>query len=79
MADVAPPDINMTASVAEASRPPPAETPLRPVEAPFPAAPADEPLPDAMSAQPPPPAQSEADRMPPTPVSDEPGAETRPG
>ncbi|KAJ4150322.1 hypothetical protein LMH87_011076 [Akanthomyces muscarius] len=79
MADAAPPDINMTASVAEASRPPPAETPFRPVAAPFPAAPADEPLPDAMAAQPPPPAQSEADRMPPTPVSDEPGAETRPG
>ncbi|XWW98271.1 hypothetical protein V2A60_006269 [Cordyceps javanica] len=77
MADVAVPEVNMTAPSAVASISPLSETPFRPLEAPFPAVPADEPPADVAVAQPPPPAQSEADRMP-TPVSDEPGVEARP-
>lgn len=77
MGDVAASDVDMTISVAEVSMPLPTEASFRPAEPPFPGAPADEPRTDATIAQPP--TQSEADRMPPTPVSDEPGSETRPG
>ncbi|KAM3513398.1 hypothetical protein MY11210_002979 [Beauveria gryllotalpidicola] len=79
MADVVVPDINnMTARPATAPPippPPPTETSFRPAETQLTAVPTGEPLADVTVTQPPVP--SEADRMP-TPISDEPGVETRP-
>ncbi|KAM3536229.1 hypothetical protein MY4038_000387 [Beauveria bassiana] len=75
MADVVLPDIIMTSRPATAPIPPPTETSFRPAETQSTAVPTGEPLADDTVTQPPVP--SEADRMP-TPISDEPGVETRP-
>lgn len=75
MADVVVPDIIMTSRPATAPIPPPTETSFRPAETQSTAVPTGEPLADDTVTQPPVP--SEADRMP-TPISDEPGVETRP-
>ncbi|KAM0667026.1 hypothetical protein ACQRIU_004881 [Beauveria bassiana] len=75
MADVVVPDIIMTSRPATAPIPPPTETSFRPAETQSTAVSTGEPLADDTVTQLPVP--SEADRMP-TPISDEPGVETRP-
>ncbi|KAM3433143.1 hypothetical protein NHJ13734_006580 [Beauveria thailandica] len=77
MADVVVPDIIMTCRPATAPIPPPTETVLGPAEtqSSSTAVPTGEPLAENTATQAPVP--SEADRMP-TPISDEPGVETRP-
>ncbi|OAA49011.1 hypothetical protein BBO_02056 [Beauveria brongniartii RCEF 3172] len=75
MADVVVPDIIMTTRPATAPIPPPTETSFRPAETQSTAVPTGEPLANNTVTQAPVP--SEADRMP-TPISDEPGVETRP-